>query len=403
MRHNNRLVVRLIVLMLMFSALHPIFESLPAHADGSITISEHSTESNFRRTFIFHVKASAATGKIVSARLYWHIRAVDNSTVTQLPKFAPTAEVSLDYTLDTRTMTTPPWQVVIYRWELLDDAGNTFTSPDYEGEFSDTTRQWQKLSDGKVTVYWYDHDQDYGQELFSVAEQGYQHVVKATGYTPTGDLRIVLYNGQDDFCSFYAPGDCLNWIGGQTYNSLTVQWLKPNDDFDKEYVFMQTIPHELAHAFLRYWMGPRVSTIPIWFDEGQAVNNQIEGIDEAIARARDIARGGRLERLAFINARGTITRNQHAVVTEWYAQATSLVAFLYDRFGTDILGKIITRINNGMGFEKAFTDATGLTMDEFELAWRDWLGATGVMATIAPTMTFPPFPPTPTYPPKKSQ
>jgi hypothetical protein len=250
--------------------------------------------------------------------------------------------------------------------------------------------------------------------LLNVARRGFDHVAKATGFVPEDELRVVVFNSQADFCTIYGSFGCQSWIGGVAIGSVTLGWLDEgraasilNCDADcqaqvaaerRRWFFNQLIPHELAHAFLNYWMGSRTSAIPIWFNEGQAVNNELEGVEEEIERVRILARTGQLERLAVMDARTIIGRNDLPRVRDWYAQAASLVAFLYERWGLESLGAIIRSVNDGKTFETAMTSVTGLSMDEYEIAWREWLGLREIPPTFAPTPTLFFFP-SPTYEP----
>ncbi len=366
------------------------------HADSPIRIIDQKVESKFRQSLTFHIKARSTAGKIIKATLFQRSRGTDLAVGKRSDPFEPASEVDVRYVWDTTEETTPPWQVILYRWELTDDAGNVFNTPDATTEMSDDTRDWQKLSDGKVAVYWYGQTDAFGKQLLSAAQRGFAHVAKATGHTPDGELRVVMYNNQEDFCTFYAPRACKDWVAGVTFGSLTVQWLEENNP---DFVVYQVVPHELAHAFLHDWLGQRTSAVPNWFNEGQAVNNELTGLDKELERARNLARSGKLERLAFMEARDTIGQDDLQLTADWYSQATSLVSYLYERYGLDSLGKIVSKIKDGKTFEDAFQAATGVTLDEFELGWRDWLGAKGLVATIPPTPSMLSFPPSPTYEP----
>lgn len=385
-------------------------------AQSPIEVLEQTTESLFRQTFTFTVKVKSSAGKITSGRVFVRNHADRTSIANRADKFEPANEVTLKYVIKTDKLTTPPWATFLYQWEVVDEAGNTLRTPETKAEYEDKTRDWQKLADGKVAVYWYGRDDAYGQLLLESARKGFDHVAQATGFAPDEELRVAAYNTQDDFCSFYAARQCLDWIGGMAFGSVVVGWM------DEDYAvtqalkrdpscdagcqqqarqreldwFMQSlVPHELAHAFLNYWMGLRIIAIPRWFNEGQAMNNELANVDKELARARDIAQNGKLERLRLLDAQATITRNKFDAVTDWYATATSLVAFLYERWGLESLGKIITVINGGKNFEAALKEATGLTLDEYEIEWRKWLGLNDILPTFVPSPVFS-FPPTPT-------
>lgn len=381
----------------------------------AIQVIDQSYESKFREALIFRIHARSTAGKIVYARVFWRVRSFESITSHRLENFQASNEVELEYRYSTRFETTPPWQVIFYRWELTDEAGNVLRTPEQKAEYADDTRAWQQKSDGRVAVYWYDRDEEFGEKLLDVARESFDHVAEHTGFTPDDELRVVVYNSQEDFCTFYGPMGCVDWIGGQAFGSLTVGWLDEERDADEApgcnaacrerrkatriaWFFEELVPHELAHAFLNYWMGQRVQALPIWFNEGQAMNNELTGYDDKLIEARDLAARGELERLAFMEARTTITRNDVHAVGDWYIQAFSLVAFLYERWGDESLGEIILMVDKGKTFEVAMQTVTGMSLDEYELAWREWLGVMEIPPTFMPTPTLFMFP-SPTYEP----
>jgi hypothetical protein len=365
-----------------------------------IEILELTTESSFRRYMRFEVRARSTTGsRIVGGRFLYRAAGDSSETAERLPDFIPAEEVTLRYTWNTRDEATPPWQLVTYRWELVDEAGNVFRMAHAEAEMTDDTRSWETLGDGRVRVYWYDQREDFGERLLDAAQRGFAHIEKATGYTPERELRIVMYNDFESFCSVFPSWACQEWYAGVTFGNMTVQYLIPGQ---RRFVINEVVPHELAHAFLQDWMGLNVQALPRWFDEGQATNNQLEGIDREIERARFVAMNYDLIRLPVMNEMMIGYRDDSDFVADWYAQSASLVAFLYERWGTESLGEIVSMVKEGQRFERALQTVTGLTLEEYELAWREWLGATIAPPTLVPTMTFPAFLPSPTYEPTPS-
>ncbi len=398
---------------LILSGVAALTYAVPVRADEPITVIEQSVESRYRDSFIFRITARSEVGNIIAARIIWRVRSFSANLAYRVDVKSPAEQVDLEYVWEMRFETMPPWQVIFYRWELIDDQGNRYRTPEVQAEISDSTRAWQTLSDGKVAVYWYDREAAFGEALLDVARRGFDHTAQATGFTPEDELRVVVYNTQEDFCTIYGMF-CQSWIGGVAIGSITLGWLDENRAASiascdaacqaevsaerRRWFFNQLIPHELAHAFLNYWMGSRTSAIPIWFNEGQAVNNELEGVPEEIDRVRVLARTGQLERLAVMDARTIIGRNDLPRVRDWYAQAASLVAFLYERWGVESLGGIIRLVNEGKTFESALETVTKLSMIDYEIAWRNWLGLREIPPTFAPTPTLFFFP-TPTYEP----
>lgn len=337
----------------------------------------------------FTLKAKSSAGQIVSVRLFTRLPNQNQENVASVNGIKPASEISAELVWDTQQSSIPPWMLMRYQWELKDSAGNVFKTAPANAEFKDDTRPWEKLSDGKVAVFYYQQTKKFGSDLFLAAQKAYQHIVKATGHTPDSEIRVVLFNNQQDFCSFHAANDCFQWAWGETYPGLTVQWIDSVRDPSRRALLREAIPHELAHAFLRAWARPRFSEIPAWFDEGQAVNNQIEGIDDYLKRARQLAKANKLRRISAMGLLSQIPPDNLDMIADWYAQATSMVYYFYKQWGTESLGKLIVAVNSGDTFSGAWKKVTGLTLEQYEAQWRKWVGATGPLPTLRPTATVP--------------
>ncbi|HET6837988.1 MAG TPA: hypothetical protein VFH24_08070 [Gemmatimonadales bacterium] len=126
----------------------------------------------------------------------------------------------------------------------------------------------------------------------------------------------------------------------------------------------RTLRHELAHLALHQAVSSRV---PLWFDEGYAT-----------WAAGEWERLGALElNLAVI--RGAIPdlrrldgalRGSSSTADAAYALAASAVTELARRNPSGSLTPLLERLGRGEGFEPAVVATTGLSMAQFELAWR---------------------------------
>jgi hypothetical protein len=380
-----------LITALLIATVVIYLDPAPRHAQtkGPISIIAQSTKSVFRKSMTFTLKAKSTAGQIVSVRLFTRLPNQTQENIASVNGISPTREISAELVWDTQQSSIPPWLLMRYQWELKDSAGNVFKTPLATAEFKDDTRAWVKLSDGKVAVFYYQQSQKFGKDLFSAAQKAYKYIAKATGHTPFTEIRVVVFNNQDDFCAFHAANNCVQWAWGETHPGITAQWIDSVRDPSRRYLLGEAIPHELAHAFLREWAGVRLSDIPAWFDEGQAVNNQLVGIDDYVERARRLAKANKLRR---INAMGLLTQippDNLDMIADWYAQSTSMVYYLYKQWGTESLGKLINHMIYGDTFNNAWKKVTGLTLDEFEVRWRKWVGATGPLPTLRPTPTVP--------------
>ncbi|MBX3062111.1 MAG: hypothetical protein KF726_03995 [Anaerolineae bacterium] len=398
---QKRIFSRAALLLLLLGSFIWTFGSASTNvkAESDVTFENPQTESNFRQNLIFQITVKSRDAKIVSAVLLLRERGTETYSRYRVDSFAAATQVDLVYVEDTVGFTTPPWQVLIYQWEVVDEAGNKFRSEEMTTEYADHTRDWQKLEGKGVTVYWYDQPVEFGQLVLASAEKGYSFVSAATNFQPTDNIRIAVYNTQSDYCSYWAQLTCKEWYGATTHNTVVVTQDFPDE---RAYLLDSIIPHELAHAFLHMRVGNNFISIPNWFNEGQAMNNEIASIEPQLERVRELAALGQIGRLALLEGQTSITRDEFNAVSDWYATATSLIYFLYEQFTPAILGKILDGVAADKSFEQAFEDATGWTLEQYELKWRAWLGITAPPPTFVPTETMPAFFATPTFVPTKA-
>ncbi len=126
----------------------------------------------------------------------------------------------------------------------------------------------------------------------------------------------------------------------------------------------RTLRHELAHLALHQVVPTRV---PLWFDEGYAT-----------WAAGEWERVGALE-LNLAVVRGAIPdlrgldgalRGSSSTADAAYALAASAVTELARRNPTGSLSPLLDRLGRGEAFEHAVVATTGLSLAQFELAWR---------------------------------
>jgi len=354
---------------------------------ATIQVVEQSVESHFPDDLTFHLRVRSDAGEITQATLYMRVGWEDTTRPVIPESFSPAPEVELTAVWSTFAETVPPFVEIAYHWEVTDSTGETLTTEEIHTEYTDTTHDWQRLEDEHVVVFWYDQPPSFGEALFEAAQEAYDHVAHITGITTERPIRVVIYNNQTDFCVFYAPRTCQDWIGGQTFSGITVQWGNNLDWF-----VYDVVPHELAHVFYGEIFSDTWITIPTWFNEGIAVYNERTDHSQEMALVLDAAERDELVPLRMMSARGGSV--VHGEVGAWYAEAYSLVAFLAETYGEETLGELILTLADNVPFEEALARTTGLDMIQFELEWRAWLGypiESAATPITLPTLEVTPF------------
>ena len=357
--HTSRTIFSFIILLLVApvtAAPHP-----------AIQVISQSVESHFPDDLTFTLQVRSNAGNITGATLHYHVGWDEAKRLGRPEPFTPAAEVTLTHIWDTRGETVPPFIEVTTYWHITDSAGNEFTTAPVRTEYTDHTHDWQSLGNEQVIVYWYDQPADFGTALFEAAAEGYDHVSSITGITTERPARVVIYNNQRDFSVFYAPHSFQDWIGGQTFAGITVQW-----GTNQDWLAYDVVPHELAHVFynevfLHTWV-----RVPTWFNEGIAVYNERTDHSHEINLVTEAAANDELIPLRHIGTQASGLA--HDAIHLWYAETYSLVAFIADAYGEEKLGEVILTLADNHPMEETLQLTLGMDLIEFEMAWREWLG-----------------------------
>ncbi len=378
MRNGYRSVICLVVLFLLLSSL---LGPCPAGAvqSGGIQVLEQTEESNFHDNLTFHLRARSDGGQITQASLYARAGWQGNFIMVPAETFTPAAEVELTAIWDTADLTVPPFVEVTYYWSLSDSAGNGLTTERVDVEYTDAHHDWKRLEDEHVIVFWYDRPDKAGQAIFEAAQEAYGHVANMTGTTTDKPVRLVIYNTHEDFCYLFAPLACQDWVGGQSFteSSLVVLW-----GTDMTWLTYEAIPHELAHLFYQAICDKTYVRIPAWFREGLAVYNERTDHSREMAIVQAAVEEGQLASLYELD--GRFTSVYEDTISLSYAESYSVIAYMVDTYGEETVGKIIVDLAKNKRFEKALDQEAGLTLEQLEKNYYEWVG---VAPTAAPNVT----------------
>ncbi|MEJ2412646.1 MAG: peptidase MA family metallohydrolase [Anaerolineales bacterium] len=312
----------------------------------------------------------------------------ESYTVEEI-ELTPGNEVNLEYTIDTRDLTTPPMMSYLVRWELELADGTDFTSETFRVQYTDTRYDWQVLENDLIAVWWHDKPAEFGQAVFDIASQAIQRQTELFQINLENQLLVVINNSPEEFASWHNLA--YDWVGGETFNNygITVQIVSSSDPADSW--LYGVIPHEISHIFFAQATHNPTVSIPVWLNEGLAQYNELGSQDWVLQTVQDAAKNGELIPLHNL-ARGFGAHNTERVYLA-YAESLSAVNYLVEQYGTGGLASLLAAYQEGFNTEDAFPQALEISADQFELDWAASLGAEGYsIATPPPLPTFPPSP-----------
>lgn len=366
--------------LLAFSSLIILIQSTPTiplvQTEEKIQVISTDIENDFPNSLTFQISIQSEE-PIDRINLYYKFQG-SISTQSQPVDFEPSNAVSATYVWDTSSMTIAPSSPIYYYWKIVDQDGNSLTTPEELIYYDDIRFDWQELSSPKIILRWYEGDEEFGINIFNIAQQALIQMEEQTNRQMDFPIIIMLYANEDDFSSWhYYVHD---WAGGLAFPSLgvTTQIVSP---FANQLWVENVIPHEIAHLFFYQIINTDSNYWPTWLDEGLAQYYEFSPNDIAIERVSQAAQDGNLLPLVLISGDfGSDPDHAHLA----YDEAYTIVVYLIETWGNDGLQKLVTNFRDGKGYRDAVEEAFGVTWEEFEASWITWLG---VPTTPAPPPT----------------
>ena len=364
------------------------------------TIEQMDFESRYPNGFAFVLRATSSGGEIVSARVEWVHRP---NTRTKQPISVRRATGEIDPTTGlitavwepTQSTAVPPWVGVYYRWRLRDAAGNEFVTDENFAEYADTSRRWQRTETDEVIVFANGLSDEMGDLVAAAMDAQRQKYLAGWGQALPYRPRVILFGDMDTWLEWQVGHQDTSGLGlvrvGVTSDEWggTVQVLYGTE----EELAYGTVLHEVEHLYQREFLAGRIAFTPDWFIEGDASFYQLDDVHQvATDYVADLVRRGDLPVL--LQGDGPVTFGRNAL--HGYYMGYKFFEYLDRRWGIAIHRQIMDLLAQNMPFTEAIETATGQSVLELERAWREWLGAPGVVPTLIPTWTPLPFLASPT-------
>ena len=346
------------------------------HAHGGLAVVESSARPEFPLRLHFALSAESDVN-ITDIRLRYTVDRESFARVTSETyiEFVPATTVDIGWTLEmVRIGGLPPGSSLDYWWVLEDASGSRVETAPVRIQFDDKRYSWQNLTEGKVTIYWYDRGESFVQELMASAQQALARLAEDTGAYLERPVKIFVYASTRDLQeAMIFPQE---WTGGVAFTrygivSIGIAWNAL--DWGK-----RAIVHELTHLVIHQMTFNPYGDLPSWLNEGLAM--YAEGalepgyaglLDKAIAEEALIS-------VRSLSSPFSAYAEQSLLA---YAQSYSLVEFLIDNYGQGKMLELLNTFEQGSGYDGALENVYGFDMDGLDDMWRD--SVTGAGQSVA--------------------
>ena len=345
-------------------------------AQGELTILDSSAQSEFPYRLNFSLSAESDVN-ITDIRLHYGVDRMGFAQVTSevYIEFAPTNTVSFDWPLEmVRIGGLPPGSSVDYWWTVEDARGDRLETAPARVNFDDTRYSWQSLTEGKVTMYWYQGDQSFAQELMATAQQALARLAEDTGAELEKSAKLYIYaNSQDLQGAMIYPQEWTGGVAFTRYGIMAIGIAPANLDWGK-----RAIAHELTHLVIHQMTLNPYNDLPTWLDEGLAMHTEgplepifTDYLDRAIAENSLISVQSLSSPFSAYAEESVLS----------YAQSYSLVDFLITNYGQEKMLELLNTFRQGSSYDGALERVYGFDMDGLDALWRDYVTMSAQLST----------------------
>jgi hypothetical protein len=353
-----------LALCLLLTVLSPTL----AQAQSGLTVLESSAEADFPYRLNFNLYARSDTD-ITDIRLCYMVdRAGFAQVISEVyVEFIPAATVDVDWSLEmVRIGGLPPGSSVEYWWKIADESGDKVETVPARVQFDDTRYDWQTLTEGAVTLYWYSGNEAFAQELMAKTQDALQMLAEDTGAELERPARLYIYASSGDLQgSMIYPQEWTGGVAFTRYGTMAIGISPNNIEWGKD-----AIAHELTHLVIHQITLNPYNSLPVWLDEGLAMRS--EGLLEpqfSTALAEAIA----TDSLISVQSLSSPFSAYSGEAVLSYAQSHSLVEYLISDYGQGKMFELLTTFKQGSGYDDALEAVYGFDMDGLDSLWREYV------------------------------
>jgi hypothetical protein len=358
--------VRLIALIFCLFLL--ILSPGLVQAQGELTIVGSSAGVEFPFQLNFNLSARSNVN-ITDIRLCY---TVDRTSFVQITseayiEFMPSTNVDVSWALEmVKIGGLPPGSSLEYWWTVKDASGNKVETAPVRVQFDDIRYTWRSLTQGKVTIYWYNGDDSFAQELMAATQQALGRLAEDTGAYLEKPAKLYIYASTNDLKGgMIYPQE---WTGGVAFTRfgiIAIGISSGNIDWGKT-----AIAHELTHLVINQMTLNPYNSPPNWLDEGLAMYTEgMLGPEFTTYLSKAIAE----DSLISVQSLSSPFSAYAEEATLSYAQSYSLVEFLITNYGQSKMLELLNTFRQGSSYDAALQTVYGFDMDGLDSLWRDYV------------------------------
>jgi Peptidase MA superfamily len=354
-------------------------------ADSPISITTPpSVKENFPNEMVFSI-AAKDSAPITDVVLQYSLLP-DGDNVNARADFTKGTDVQASYHLRTNSnpLYVPPGKDIRYTWQITDANGAQYSTDALTATYADTRFQWQKVSSGNLTLYFYRGSSSDATSLLNVGATAIAKAQQLEQAQLNFPVKVFVYASSDDFLPAAQKESKATDPGllGQAQAPDTVILVA---DSLRSAETQDTVRHELTHLVTGAAVkGGFSDLLPLWLNEGTSVYSQSDPGDFASSLQAAIRNDSVVPIQVLESSRGVD-------VGLFYGESYALVKFLIDSGGQGKFAQLLAAIQSGKSTDQALQAVYGYDRTGLYNAWRDsvHLSGSGAQNSRAPAVGTP--------------
>lgn len=322
----------------------------------------------------FFLMEAVAQNTVSAVYLYIQPQGEQHTEVHDVP-FTQDGNVRAVYERDLSLDPFPPFGEVRWRWEILDEAGNSASTETASFEYVDNRFTWHTVSDSPVWVHAVVSDPAYLQAALDTARNAFERISTQFQPPPLDRVDVFLYPSQDDIRAALEMAG-REWVGGQARPELGVVLVEVPQGDRAVSRMERDIPHELTHLLIYHTVGAEgYQYVPMWLNEGLATVSETRP-DPELAVTLEEARV-QAQLIPLTDLCTPFPHNRDAALLS-YAESASVVRYIQSQYGSSGIRSLLEAYADGSGCEGGVNRALHTSLERLDLNWRaDLAGLSG--------------------------
>jgi hypothetical protein len=333
---------------------------------STVNFNEVRVSQEFEHSVVFlaHIQS-----EIELDTIYLFIQPEGGSTDLQTVNTSGNGEVAYEYNLQDSAIR--PFSKVDYWYRVVLKSGLQVDSQHYSFDYIDNRFDWQTLSDNTFIVHWYDRELAFGQYALNTANTGIQ---SAQAYLPVdlnAPLDVYIYNSISDLQPALHDKES-TWVAGHAAPDLGIVMVSIPTGPEQNLELERQLPHEIAHILQYQIIQGSFEQVPVWLLEGTATLSELYPNAEY---QRILENAVQNQSLESIQSLCTTFPQDTAGVYLAYAESSSFVRFLHQKYGNERLLELLKSYQAGIGCPDAVQNVYGASLDQLDYRWQqEYLG-----------------------------